>query len=104
LERLTLRDRVAQLVGRDANSVPCHLHYGFIRGPVIAEHDRKAGKALASDQPDFQPLVLIRRNNGCEPILNKIAVLDRLVRDFENLSKREFDRLEVGFQQHHISV
>jgi hypothetical protein len=43
--------------------------------------------------------VAIARDNRSEPALDEIAVLDGLVRGFENLTNLKLHRLKVGLKQ-----
>jgi hypothetical protein len=97
-----LRDGLAQLIGSNAQSISCYLNEGFIGRPVIAEHDRKPGHALTADEPNFELLVSIGRDNRGKAIFNEIAVLDGFVRHFENMPKWELHGLKIGFEQRHI--
>ena len=54
-----------------------------------ADHSR-LGTALTADEPDFELLVSIARDNRGKAIFNEIAVLDGFVRRLENLPECEF--------------
>ena len=92
-------NRLAQPVGCDAHPLARHLHEGFVRRPVIAQHDGEAGKTLTADQTDFEPFMAVFSDDRSQPIADEIAVGDGFIGHFQNLSKRKDDRLKIGLQQ-----